>query len=195
MRLAGKRCLVTGAARGIGYAIAEAFVREGARVLLTDKNEAACRSAAAALNMEHLLLDVSKEEHWAKISAHFFDFIHLLRRWRNHRHHQARIVDHRGAEIGRTAADKHIRIIDAGGSAHFDLLRQRFAAAPRVWRSSMRMTLAMMRPCASVPPAIMRQGPPARSSQRSGCWSSQFKNSSTLQACRVRCCILPLPHS
>lgn len=69
MRLAGKRCLVTGAARGIGYAIAEAFVREGAQVLVTDKDEPACRAAAARLNMHYALLDVSREEHWADAAA------------------------------------------------------------------------------------------------------------------------------
>ena len=35
-RLAGKTCLVTGAAQGIGRAVVESFVREGARVIATD---------------------------------------------------------------------------------------------------------------------------------------------------------------
>ena len=38
MRLAGKRALITGAAQGIGAAIAAAFEAEGARVLRTDIN-------------------------------------------------------------------------------------------------------------------------------------------------------------
>jgi 2-keto-3-deoxy-L-fuconate dehydrogenase len=39
-RLAGKSCLVTAAAQGIGHAIAAAFLREGAEVIAVDlKNE------------------------------------------------------------------------------------------------------------------------------------------------------------
>lgn len=39
MRLSGKTAFVTAAGQGIGRAIAEAFVREGARVVATDLNE------------------------------------------------------------------------------------------------------------------------------------------------------------
>lgn len=38
-RLSGKRCVVTGGARGIGYAIAAAFAREGADVAVLDRLE------------------------------------------------------------------------------------------------------------------------------------------------------------
>ncbi|WP_238364184.1 L-iditol 2-dehydrogenase [Mesobacterium pallidum] len=48
-RLAGKRALITGAARGIGRAIAEAYMAEGAEVAIADINLAAARDTAAAL--------------------------------------------------------------------------------------------------------------------------------------------------
>src|SRR5204863_10144229 len=41
--------LVTGAASGIGRAIAERFVAEGAHVVLTDRDDEALREAAAAI--------------------------------------------------------------------------------------------------------------------------------------------------
>jgi NAD(P)-dependent dehydrogenase (short-subunit alcohol dehydrogenase family) len=51
-RLGGKVALVTGAARGIGHAIATAFVREGAAVVIADVNGDSAESAAAALRKD-----------------------------------------------------------------------------------------------------------------------------------------------
>ncbi|WP_305851960.1 L-iditol 2-dehydrogenase [Ruegeria sp. HKCCD8929] len=49
MRLAGKSALITGAARGIGRAFAEAYILEGARVAIGDINIAQARASAKDL--------------------------------------------------------------------------------------------------------------------------------------------------
>ncbi|GBL59135.1 NAD(P)-dependent dehydrogenase, short-chain alcohol dehydrogenase family [Pseudomonas citronellolis] len=78
-RLQDKVCLVTGAARGIGLATAELFAREGARVLLTDLDQAAGLAAANALGGQGLSVgflqqDVTDEAQWRKT----FDFCERL---------------------------------------------------------------------------------------------------------------------
>lgn len=47
--LAGRAGIITGGARGIGYAIAERFLESGAKVALIDRDKAALDEAAAAL--------------------------------------------------------------------------------------------------------------------------------------------------
>ena len=49
MRLASKRALITGAARGIGFEFARAYLAEGAQVALADVNEAALVAAVVEL--------------------------------------------------------------------------------------------------------------------------------------------------
>jgi NAD(P)-dependent dehydrogenase (short-subunit alcohol dehydrogenase family) len=63
-RLAGRTALITGAARGIGYAICQRFAAEGARLALTDIDEEGVRAAAQALG------SASGAEHlWARIDV------------------------------------------------------------------------------------------------------------------------------
>ena len=58
-RLQGKTAFLTAAGQGIGRATAEAFVREGARVIATDINEALLAELAKAIGCETRLLDVT----------------------------------------------------------------------------------------------------------------------------------------
>lgn len=64
MRLEGKTALVTGAASGFGRSIAEAYIREGARVAIVDLNEEGARRVADELgdNAIALRCDVSRAE-------------------------------------------------------------------------------------------------------------------------------------
>ncbi len=50
--LTGRVALITGAARGLGYAIAQALGQAGARVVINDLDPAACDAACAALAAE-----------------------------------------------------------------------------------------------------------------------------------------------
>ena len=56
--LRGRRALLTGAARGIGRAIADAFSEAGAELILADRDEAGCKAAAAALGCTSHILDL-----------------------------------------------------------------------------------------------------------------------------------------
>ena len=61
-RLQGRTALITGAASGIGRAIADRFVAEGARVIYADLDEAAAREAAAETGGIAVRMDVSDEQ-------------------------------------------------------------------------------------------------------------------------------------
>jgi D-sorbitol dehydrogenase (acceptor) len=57
-RLEGKSALITGAARGIGRHLAEAYVREGARVALCDIDAERARSAAAEIGKAAIAVEM-----------------------------------------------------------------------------------------------------------------------------------------
>jgi NAD(P)-dependent dehydrogenase (short-subunit alcohol dehydrogenase family) len=68
--MSARIALVTGAAHGIGAAIAARLALEGCSVLVADINQAAAAQTAKAINAEPLLLDVSSEPAWdAAIAA------------------------------------------------------------------------------------------------------------------------------
>ena len=66
MRLEGKVALVTGAAGGIGHAVAGLFASEGAIVIAADIKSPAKPYAG---NVETIMLDVTSEEQWASAVA------------------------------------------------------------------------------------------------------------------------------
>jgi len=67
MRLAGKRCLVTAAAQGIGEATARAFAEEGAEVWATDINEGKLAALANLRGIKTSRLDVLRDEEISQI--------------------------------------------------------------------------------------------------------------------------------
>ncbi|WP_426185329.1 SDR family NAD(P)-dependent oxidoreductase [Microbacterium sp. TWP3-1-2b2] len=73
-RLAGKTALVTGAGAGIGRAVAERFAREGARVIIADRDADAAASVAAEIGdaARAAVVDISDE---ASVEAAYAELI------------------------------------------------------------------------------------------------------------------------
>lgn len=67
-RLKNKICVVTGAARGIGQAIAAAFQHEGAKVIVTDIDEVTGKKTAAEIGGQFQKLDVREEKDWQNLT-------------------------------------------------------------------------------------------------------------------------------
>lgn len=72
-RLDGKSALITGAASGIGSAIASLFAKAGATVYIADRDEAGARAQAATINgagghATALALDVTSEENCTEVA-------------------------------------------------------------------------------------------------------------------------------
>lgn len=60
--LKDKICIVTGAASGIGLAIAESFAKDGAKVVMSDINEEKLKQEAERIGAIYLKTDLSKRE-------------------------------------------------------------------------------------------------------------------------------------
>lgn len=75
MRLRGRTAIITGAARGIGRAFAEAYIREGATVAIADINEAAVRATAAEIGAHPIVMDVTRQD---SIDAGVADAVRLM---------------------------------------------------------------------------------------------------------------------
>ena len=68
MNLQGQVCVVTGAARGIGLAVAQVLASKGARVVLADVDEAALK-AVSVPNAKAVVCDITKAADVARLAA------------------------------------------------------------------------------------------------------------------------------
>lgn len=67
MELKDKAVVITGSTKGLGKALAEAFVREGAKVVVSSRNESEVNSVAGELGAFGVAADVTKEDDMEKL--------------------------------------------------------------------------------------------------------------------------------
>ncbi|MDP2293113.1 MAG: SDR family NAD(P)-dependent oxidoreductase [Actinomycetota bacterium] len=72
-RLAGQRVIITGAARGIGAAIARSFAGEGARLALLDREAEQCAGTAARLGAVAFPVDLADPVNTRKVTQSAID--------------------------------------------------------------------------------------------------------------------------
>jgi len=66
--VAGKNVLVTGGSRGIGLMIASGFLRAGANVLITSRDDNACREAVESLTKSHPITTTGRKDIYYVVS-------------------------------------------------------------------------------------------------------------------------------
>lgn len=67
--LKGKKIVITGGGRGLGFAMAKKFVSEGAKVLIAGRNEQTLKQSASEINCLYLPLDVQDRRHLRSLST------------------------------------------------------------------------------------------------------------------------------
>lgn len=66
LQLVGKKIIVTGGGRGLGFAMAKKFMEEGADVLIAGRNESLLKESATKIGCKYLVLDVQKVDEFEK---------------------------------------------------------------------------------------------------------------------------------
>ena len=66
-RVAGRVALVTGGAMGLGKADCETLAREGAKVIVTDRDAELAHQVAAEIGGDAMALDVTSEDQWIEV--------------------------------------------------------------------------------------------------------------------------------
>lgn len=61
-RLEGKKIIITGGGKGLGKAMAQKFINEGAQVLISGRNEARLKETAEQIGCLYLKLDVQNTD-------------------------------------------------------------------------------------------------------------------------------------
>lgn len=85
MRLKGKTAIITGAGRGIGFAYADRFLQEGAKVVIAEINEETGKKAAESLSSKGEVVfvktditDEASSENVAKVAREQFGSVDIL---------------------------------------------------------------------------------------------------------------------
>lgn len=64
--LLGKKIIVTGGGRGIGFSIAEKLMKEGAEVLIASRSEESLNKIASQIGCKYLTLDITKPDSFSQ---------------------------------------------------------------------------------------------------------------------------------
>ncbi len=58
-RLTGRKILITGGSRGLGLSMARQFIKEGASVIITGRNEAVLKQVSEEIGCHYLIMDIN----------------------------------------------------------------------------------------------------------------------------------------
>lgn len=70
-KLDNRTCIITGAGRGIGAAIAKTFADQGANIVVTDIDLERASEVAKEIGSQAVHLDVSNEQHWQSLEQSY----------------------------------------------------------------------------------------------------------------------------